>query len=163
MFAIRIHHVRHALNVLRGSVNVKTRRGGKKREAYLVFLVTGGDVLLDPFGLQSLVWRAFLILIYAAVAKTSLRNHNVSLVAASPTRHPGPLLCSDVQKPTENHPALAQKTRFVHISWAAADSGTPLRRYLRQRRRVRLRSSASVSASHRAAKMTEAGNHMRLV
>lgn len=27
----------------------------EKKEAYLVFLVTGGDVLLDPFGLQSLV------------------------------------------------------------------------------------------------------------
>lgn len=43
-----------------------------------------------------------LILIYATVAKTSLRNHNVSLVAASPTRHPGPLSLCKKKKEKKN-------------------------------------------------------------
>lgn len=116
------------------------------------FLVTGGDVLL-VVSLWTRIPRVtgFLISVYATAAKTSLRNHNVSLVAASPTRHPGPLHCSNVQKPTGNQSVLAQKTRFVHISWAAAVSGIPHRRHLWQR--VQFHSSVSVSLSHRAAKM----------
>ena len=109
------------------------------------------------------------------------RNHNVSLVAASPTRHPGPLtiLCGAVHvekkkkrrrqhrevKTSHKHTRTGRKTQdlsiflfffflCVCVSWAAVRvSGIPLlRRHLWQR----VRPLGSVSASHRAAKMTEA-------
>lgn len=116
------------------------------------FLVTGGNVLLVVSPWTSIPRETgFLMSVYATAAQTSLRNHNVSLVAASPTRHPGPLHCSNVQKPREKQPGLAHATRSVHISRAAAVSGIPRRRHLWQR--VRFHSSVSVSLSHRAAKM----------
>lgn len=101
-------------------------------------------------------------------SQTSPRNHNVSLVAASPTRHPGPLLCGCVRKRAERNgkkkdkkkPRWLSRAERLRISWAAAGSRTPLRRWLR--RRLRVRRSASASPSHRAANTTEAGNHTRL-
>lgn len=56
-----------------------------------------------------------------------------------------------INRVKKKHPAHAQPSRLVHISWAAAVSGIPLRRHLWQR--VRFLSAASVSLSHRAAKM----------
>lgn len=63
-------------------------------------------------------------------------NHNVSLVAASPTRHPGPLHSEagksdgEEEQQQQQPAALAQQKEeeeerkrdagFVHISWAAA-------------------------------------------
>ncbi len=72
------------------------------------------------------MWRGlFLIfLIYATVAKTSLRYHNVSLVAASPTRHPGPLysvaMCGRKKKHRQKiSPHSHTKPDLSIISWAA--------------------------------------------
>lgn len=140
------------------------------------FLVTGGDVLLDSFGLQSInqscdcffLLLLLLILIYASVAKTSLRNHNVSLVAASPTRHPGPLHCSNMQKPTENSPhshAEPDLSIFPGQRWFQGFLSVDIsgRRSAFIAPRLSLSLPLSLSLSHRAAKMTEAGDHMRLV
>lgn len=64
------------------------------------------------------MWRVsffFLFLIYATVAKTSLRYHNVSLVAASPTRHPGPLysvaMCTKKRKKKTDRKTARTRTR----------------------------------------------------
>lgn len=45
-FGIIINYLRPSCTVLGGSVNVKAKKGLPD------FLVTGGDVLLDPFGLE---------------------------------------------------------------------------------------------------------------
>lgn len=45
-FGIIINYLRPSCTVLGGTVNVKAKKGLPD------FLVTGGDVLLDPFGLE---------------------------------------------------------------------------------------------------------------
>lgn len=104
----------------------------------------------------------FVILIYASVTKTSLRNHTVSLVAASPTRYPGPLHCSNMHKPTENSPHSHTKpdlSIFPGQRWFQGFLSVDIS----GRRSAFTAPCLSLSLSHRAAKMTEAGNHMRLV
>lgn len=80
------------------------------------FLVTGGDALLVVS-----LWTpnphvtGLLISVYATAAKTSLRNHNVSLVAASPTRHPGPLHCRNVQKKRQKNSPHSHRKQDLSI------------------------------------------------
>lgn len=99
---------RPSCTVMRGSVTVKAQIKKKKGSVQLTwgfFFFPGNRwrcLLRCPWTpIPPCDGICILILIYAAVAKTSLRNHNVSLVAASPTRHPGPLLSGDVQKARE--------------------------------------------------------------
>lgn len=58
LFDIIINYLRPSCTV-RGTVNVKAKKKGLL--GLPDFLVTGGDILLDPFGLehQSLMWRVF--------------------------------------------------------------------------------------------------------
>lgn len=70
----------------------------------------------------------------ATAATTSLRNHNVSLVAASPTRNPGPLHCSDEQK------SQREKQRAFMVAFRDSSPSTSHRLW----QRVLFHSSVSV-------------------
>lgn len=101
---------------------------------------------------------------FILVEYRSLRNHNKSLVAASPTRHPGPLQHCGAQtrrrmKQQQDVKAMFPPPPLLVLGTIVLLSGTPVRRHVWQG--VRFHSSdllLAVSVAHRAAAAVAANN-----